>query len=456
MKGFRILVLGVAAFACLNGSFLMGQSGGGSVVGTVHDPSGAVIPKADITLTSVDTSATLSTRSSSSGEFVFPLVPVGTYTLAVTASGFERVEQQNINVGLNKTVEVDEALPVGTATATVQVKGLTSQLETSTLQAATTIDQKTFDDLPIALTGGARSVTSVADLMPGVADTAAIGYGSTGAQGQEFSTTISGGQAWGGAVMYDGIPFISANQSGDYRIQPVPVEALQEFSLVQNNFSAEFGRTPGGNLTYTTRAGTSSFHGQAYDYLRNTDLDAAGYFAASTPITHQNEFGVNVGGPVIIPHLFNGKDKLFFFAFYSGFRLAGGVTNSLTTIPTVAERTGDFSALGRPIYDPRSTICDTFGNCTRQQYSYNGVLNVMPPSAISSVGQEYIKYLPQPINSNLINNFRTTGVNNINEDRYGGRIDYNLNEINQLHGFFSKGPINVASYNTIFLAPIAT
>ncbi len=160
------------------------------------------------------------------------------------------------------------------------------------------------------MTGGARSVTAVADLMPGVADTAAIGYGSTGAQGQEFSTTINGGQAWGGAVMYDGIPFISANQSGDYRIQPVPVEALQEFSLVQNNFSAEYSRTPGGNLTYTTRNGTSSFHGQAYDYLRNTDLDAAGYFAASTPITHQNEFGVNVGGPFIIPHLARERQTL--------------------------------------------------------------------------------------------------------------------------------------------------
>ena len=159
---------------------------------------------------------------------------------------------------------------------------MTSQLETTTSQAATTIDQKTFDDLPIAMTGAARSVTSVADLMPGVADTAAIGYGSTGAQGQEFSTTISGGQAWGGAVMYDGIPFISANQSGDYRIQPVPVEALQEFSLVQNNFSAEFSRTPGGNLTYTTRNGTNAFHGQAYEYTRNTALDAAGYFASST------------------------------------------------------------------------------------------------------------------------------------------------------------------------------
>jgi hypothetical protein len=434
---------------------LIGQAGGGSLVGLIHDPSGAVVPKADITLTSNDTGAVLHTRSSSSGQFVFPLIPVGTFTLTVTASGFEKVVEQNIIVGLNKTVETDETLTVGSASSTVQVQALTTQLETTTSQASTTIDQKTFDDLPIAMTGSARSVTSVADLMPGVADTAAIGYGTTGAQGQEFSTTINGGQAWGGAVMYDGIPFISANQSGDYRIQPVPVEALQEFSLVQNNFAAEFSRTPGGNLTYTTRAGTNAFHGQAYDYVRNTDLDAAGYFAASTPITHQNEFGINIGGPLAIPHLIK-KDKLFFFAFYSGFRLAGGVTNSLTTIPTVAERTGDFSALGRNIYDPRSTVCDASGNCTRQQYNYNGQPNVMAPSQISAVGQEYIKYLPQPINGNLINNFRTTGVNNVVEDRWGGRIDYNLNDKNLLHGFFSLGPINTASYNSIFLAPIAT
>jgi hypothetical protein len=425
------------------------------VVGSVHDPSGAVVPKASVDLTSTETGQALNTRSSSSGEFVFPLVQVGTYTLTISAPGFEREQQENVIVGLSKTVTVNEVLKVGSATATVQVEGLSSQLDTTTSQASTTIDQKTFDDLPIAMTGGARSVTSVADLMPGVADTAAIGYGSTGAQGQEFSTTISGGQAWGGAVMYDGIPFISANQSGDYRIQPVPVEALQEFSLVTNNFSAEYSRTPGGNLTYTTRAGTSSFHGQAYDYLRNTDLDAAGYFATSTPITHQNEFGVNVGGPLRIPHLIR-KDKAYFFAFYNGYRLAGGITNSLTTIPTAAERTGDFSALGRPIYDPRTTACDALGNCTRQQYVYNGALNVIPPSEISSVGQEYVKYLPQPINGALINNFRTTGVNNINEDRWGGRIDYILNENNLFHGFFSKGPINTASYSTVFLAPIST
>jgi Carboxypeptidase regulatory-like domain len=459
MKLYRILVLGVLAFASLtylNEPILIAQTGGGSVVGSIHDPSGAVVPKADVTLTSNETRAVLATKSSSAGEYVFPLVPVGTYTLKISAAGFEQVEQQNIIVGLNKTVDVDEALQIGASTSTVQVEALVSQLETTTSQAATTIDQSTFDDLPIAMTGAARSVTSIADLMPGVSDTPAVGYGNTGATGQEFSTTISGGQAWGGAVMYDGIPFISANQSGDYRIQPVPVEALQEFSLVQNNFSAEYGRTPGGNLTYTTRTGTNAFHGQAYDYLRNTDLDAAGFFAATTPITHQNEFGVNIGGPIIIPHFHRAKDKLYFFAFYSGFRLAGGVTNSLTTIPTVAERSGDFSGLGRNIYDPRSTVCDTAGNCTRQQYSYNGVPNVIPPDQISAAGMEYVKYLPQPINGNLINNFRTTGVNNVVEDRWGGRIDYNLNENNLFHGFFSMGPINTAGYNTIFLAPIAT
>lgn len=456
MSLFKRLFTGAAMVACLATPYLLGQAGGGSVVGLIHDPSGAVIPNAEVVLRSEETSAALSTRTSSSGEYVFPLVQVGTYSVTVTASGFAQVVQRNVEVGLNKTITVDEVMKVGSASSTVQVEALTSQLETTTSQATTTIDQQTFDDLPIAMTGAARSVTSIADLMPGVADTAAIGYGSTGAQGQEFSTTISGGQAWGGAVMYDGIPFISANQSGDYRIQPVPVEALQEFSLVQNNFSAEYSRTPGGNLTYTTHAGTNAFHGQAYDYLRNTDLDAAGYFAASTPITHQNEFGVNVGGPVKIPFVHAVENKLFFFAFYSGFRLAGGVTNSLTTIPTVAERSGDFSALGKNIYDPRTTACDASGNCTRQQYSYQGKLNVMDPSQISAVGQEYIKYLPQPINSNLINNFRTTGVNNVVEDRWGGRIDFNLNNKNLIHGFFSKGPINTASYNTIFLAPIST
>jgi hypothetical protein len=457
MRPYRISILVVLIFVFLRGSALIGQAGGGSVVGTIHDPSGAAVPKAEITLTNTDTGASLTTRTSSEGRYVFPLVQVDTYSVTVTVPGFETVEQRNIIVGLNKTVEVSEVLKVGSASSTVEVHGVSSQLETTTSQAATTIDQQTFDDLPIAMSGGARSVTAIADLMPGVSDVSAIGYGNTGATGQEFSTTINGGQAWGGAVMYDGIPFVSANQSGDYRIQPVPVEALQEFSLVGNNFSAEYSRTPGGNLTYSTRSGGSSFHGQAYEYARNTDLDAAGYYATSSTITHQNEFGVNIGGPVNIPFLGLKKDKMYFFAFYSGFRLAGGVTPSDTRIPSLAERTGDFSADGDPIYDPNSTTCNSTGVCTRTQYSYNGVLNVMPPSAISATGTEYIKYLPQPVAGlGNGNNFVSTGVNDLIENRWGARVDYNINEKNLLHGFFSLGPINNNGYTNIFLAPIAT
>lgn len=457
MKRYQVLFAGVFILIGLDGLRSMGQAGGGSVVGTVNDSSGAAVAKAEVTLTNSETGAALTTSTSSEGRYVFPLVQVDTYSLTVVAPGFGMTEQHNIAVALNKTVDVNVVLKVGTATSTIEVQGVSSQLETTTSQAATTIDQQTFDDLPIAMSGGARSVTAVADLMPGVSDVSAIGYGSNGATGQEFSTTINGGQAWGGAVMYDGIPFISANQSGDYRIQPVPVEALQEFSLVQNNFSAEYSRTPGGNLTYSTRSGGNAFHGQAYEYARNTDLDAAGYFATSATITHQNEFGFNIGGPVRIPFLGLKKNKMYFFAFYSGFRLAGGVTPSDTRIPSLAERTGDFSADNDPIYDPNSTVCDVAGVCTRSQYSYNGQLNVMPPSAISATGTEYIKYLPQPVNGlGNGNNFVTTGVNDLTEDRWGGRVDYSINEKNLLHGFFSLGPINNNSYTNIFLAPIAT
>ncbi len=459
MKLFRIFAAGVLVSACLGGSLLFAQAGG-SVVGTVHDPSGAAIARASVALTSLDTGVTIDTKTSSSGEYVFPLVQIGTYRVIVSATGFGQVEQQGIIVGLNKTVTVDETLKVGSASSTVLVQALATQLETTTSQAATTIDQETFDDLPIAMSGGARSVTAIADLMPGVSDVAAIGYGTTGAQGQEFSTTINGGQAWGGAVMYDGIPFVSANQSGDYRIQPVPVEALQEFSLVQNNFSAEFSRTPGGNLTYSTRAGGSSFHGQAYEYARNTDLDAAGYYATAPTVTHQNEFAGLIQHrrePVNIPFLGLRKDKMYFFAFYSGFRLAGGVTPSDTRIPSLAERQGDFSADGDPIYDPNSTSCNAAGVCTRTQFSYNGKLNVIPPSGISATGQEYLKYLPQPVGGlGNGNNYVATGVNDLTEDRWGGRVDYNINEKNHLFGFFSLGPINNNSYTNIFLAPIST
>lgn len=464
-----LLAVCIVTFLCLSAPSLSGQTGG-SIVGTVHDASGAVVPKATVTITNTETGVTLSTKTTSAGEYVFPVVSAGTYNVSFSAPGFSQLENRGVIVPLSKTVSVDAKLQVGAATTSVVVQEVGSEIETTTAQASTTIDQQTYDDLPIELTGSARSPTIVADLMPGTADNPSTGYGSTGPTGQMFSETINGGQAWGGQVIYDGIPMVSLSTgASDYRTQPIPVEALSEFTLVQNNFDPQYGRTPGGVLAYNTRSGTNTFHGQAYEYLRNNDLDAIGYFyPANThePPLKQNEFGVNVGGPVVIPHLFDGRNKFHFFAFYSGFRLAAGVSPSPTVIPTMAERQGDFTALVDssgaqiPIYDPTTTTCNGAGVCTRQQYSYQGVLNKIPPNEISAAAAAYNKYLPTPnINTNAPPgsvNYVAPGVNDANEDRFGGRLDGNLSSKDLVHGFFSMGPDDTTNETNLFLPGLAT
>jgi hypothetical protein len=233
------------------------------------------------------------------------------------------------------------------------------------------------------------------------------------------------------------------------------VEALQEFNLIQNSFSAEYSRTPGGILSFNSRSGTNKLHGEIYEFLQNDALDARGFFAATRPAVHQNEFGVNAGGPVYIPHVYNGRDKTFFFGYYSGFRLARGAQASLATIPTVAEQSGDFSNFRDPsgnvipIYDPLTTQCNAQGVCTRQQF----LGNIIPPDRITSTAKAFLPFIPTPINSNQTNNILTSGSTTTTENRYGVKIDHNLSQKYILHGFFAQSPYNNDYPTVIYKTP---
>ena len=454
MKRSLILLLCSVVLVPLKTPVLMGQmADGGTIVGTIQDPTGALVPDAEVAIVNTQTGTALKTTTSSAGQYVFPVVPVGTYTMTITAKGFEQAEITQVVVLLNKTLTEDVTLHLGATSTKVEVSASVVQLEAHTSQAATTLDQTTYAALPIALNGAARSPTIVADLMPGVADAPGVS-GSAGPTGQAFSETINGGQEFGSQVLYDGAVLAQTNVAADYRVQPVPVEALQEFNLVQNSFSAEYTRTPGGILSFNTRSGTNQFHGELYEFLQNDALDSRGFFSPTRPALHQNEFGVNIGGPLYIPHVYNGRDKTFFFGYYSGFRLAEAAQGSLATIPTPAELQGDFSHFldpsGNviPIYDPLTTQCNAQGVCTRQQFSYNGQLNVIPPNRITSIAKAFEQFIPAPINSNQTNNILTSGSTTTVENRYGIKIDHYLGQKYVLHGFFGQSPYN-NNYPTI-------
>src|SRR5579863_7184767 len=310
VRGIALAVLFI--MAGFGPSLLAQSSLGGSINGTVTDPSGAAVSGASVQLTNEGTGVVTPTTTTSAGQFVFPVLNVGSYTLSVSAPGFSQAVTKGITVAPNKPTTQNVVLKVGATTQTVEVTAAAVHLETETAQQGTSFDQQTYADLPLALAGAPRAATAFSDLMPGVA-TAPTNSSSFSEPGEVeiFSQTVNGGQTLASEVYYDGVAMLQTNVAGDYRYQPVPVEAISEFTLVQNNFSAEYSRTPGGIVSLNTRSGTDNWHGEAYEYNENNAMNAAGQFGQPVPTERQNEFGVSMGGPIR-------KDKTFVFGYYSG------------------------------------------------------------------------------------------------------------------------------------------
>jgi hypothetical protein len=442
----------VLLMVTLGGSqLLFSQStGGGSVTGLVQDPSGAMVPDASITLASSATGVTLATKSSSAGQFVFPVVPAAEYTLTVSAKGFSQSVVNGVIVRLGQTTNVPVELKVGATTATVEVTASLVRLDSTTAQDSTGMDQNTYAELPLALTGAPRSPTIFSDLMPGVAD-APTNNSSMQEPGQKqiFAQTINGGQTLASEVYFDGVAMLQTNVAGDYRYQPVPTEAIAEFTLIQNNFSAEYSRTPGGVVSFNTRSGTNQWHGELYEYNENAAFNSRGFFAPKVPVDRQNEFGASAGGAIK-------KDKTFVFGYYSGFRYSAEKAPFQTTIPTMAMRNGDFSkfvdASGNqiPIYDPATTQCSG-GVCTRQQFPGN----IIPSDRIVGPAKQFLAYIPTPINNNITNNFLGGGVVQDTFNRYGAKVDQYINDKNVVHAFWGYTPFRVYYPELVYKLPFA-
>ena len=453
----KALSVVVTVLCALSGPSLLAQSSvGGSINGGVADPSGAAIANASVTLTSKATGIKSTTMTSSAGQYVFPVVLVGEYSLRVSASGFGEAIVDDVAVAPNKPTTQNVTLKVGAAVEAVQVTASGLHPDTETAQQGTSFDNSTYADLPLALAGAPRSPTALSDLMPGVA-TAPTNSSSFSEPGevQIFSQTVNGGQTLASEVYYDGVAMLQTNVAGDYRYQPVPVEAISEFTLVQNNFSAEYSRTPGGIVSLNTRSGTNNWHGEAYEYNENNAMNAAGWFNTQVPVERQNEFGVSAGGPIR-------KDKTFVFGYYSGFRFASTKPSFPTLIPSAAEVQGDFSgltnALGQiKIYDPATTAFDpTTGQYTRQQFSCNGVLNVICPSRFSAVAKQFLQYIPTNYLNNNENgqpNFLGSGVTNDTYNRWGVKIDDYIGSKDVIHAFYGESPYKVYYPTEVYKFP---
>jgi len=367
--------LGFAGLACL--AIAAFAQTGGEITGEVKDQSGAVAPNATVTATNVDTNVTRSTVTNAAGVYSFPNLTPGNYRVRVSASGFENAVS-NLELQVQQTARIDFSLQVGSATQTVEVSAGAELLSTENATVGTVIEEKRISELPL----NGRNFFSLVALSPNVT------FGFTPAQqassrlGGSRSTltmSLSGARATWANYTLDGI----TNTDVDFNtyIMLPSVEALQEFKVQSGIYPAEFGREAG-QVNVSTKPGGNAFHGTAFEFLRNNDLDARNYdfssatrsatnpSPASTPY-RQNQYGFTLSGPVWIPKIFNGKNRLFFMSNFEGFKSRTTTTNLATTL-TAAMRNGDFSAVPTTLQDPL-TRTGTFPSITSSPFPGNQI-----------------------------------------------------------------------------------
>ena len=362
MKDFlRLLFVSVLLGAVLILS-ASGQSTNGNIQGAVVDPSNAAVSGANVTARNMDTGLTVAATTTGAGIYALPNLPPGRYEITVEMTGMKKYVQQGVTVTTNSTVGLDVQLQVGSATEAVTVTSDAAQLETETSDIGSTVQNTLITNLPLEVSGTIRNPVQFITLVPGFVGNVGNDPGSNSTD--DFK--VNGGQMGGTDVLVDGVSISLVSPNTQWN-KGVSSDGVQEFKVLQSNFAPEFGESGDGIVNLTMKSGTNDFHGSAYDFLRNRALDARSWtlntqnsFNAAQgqplspkPVDTQNDFGFTVGGPVYLPHLYNGKNKTFFFFDYEGFRFHTGSSAPASYIPE-AFRNGDFSQLlpAIQLYDP--------------------------------------------------------------------------------------------------------
>jgi hypothetical protein len=419
----------------LGAATAIAQIGGtGSLQGTVTDPTGAVIPGATVTATNDATNAKFTQQSSSAGFYSIAALPPGTYTLTVTAPGFQKLSQQHVSIDALAVLTVNPALTVGGGDSIVTVTEAPPQLETSNATLGSVMRNEQYSALPLAMNAGPRDPTAFVALVPGVQALSSAAAGTS-------SATFNGGQPYMNEVYLEGVPMTNAAAQGETRnlAYSISVEAVDQFQVETNSSPAEYQGQ--GIENYTIKSGSNKFHGAGYEYFRNTVLDARGYFPTFRPQEKQNQFGARAGGYIF-------KDKLFFFGNYDGYRYRAASNPTLQFVPTPAMLSGDFSAFPQTIYDPLTTTCNGAGACSRTPFPNN----IIPASRISAVSASLASYLPQvPSNSIIGPNYVTVLPVGLNTNSTTDRLDYDFSQKQRLYLIFSMG-----NYATVPFAGISS
>jgi hypothetical protein len=473
-KSFRLIILTAFLLILAPSPWLFGQVDEGSINGTVQDPTGAVVPGAQVTLLNTDQGITLTTTTNGAGQYTFSPVRIGHYSVSVSAPGFSTTNQQNLQVTVGLALQVNVQLKTGATSETVQVTTAPPELQTSESSVGQTVTGQTINSLPL----NGRNFTFLAQLGAG-ANTPQADTRGNAASG---AFTANGLKPAQNNYLLDGIDnnsnAVDFLNGTNYIVLP-PLDAIQEFKVQTADFSAELGRAAGAVLNATIKSGSNQIHGAVWEFFRNDVLDAADWFEDNQGIPkgelRQNQFGGAIGGPII-------KNKIFYFGDYEGLRRVQGNTQSGIGVPTALERNSGYSnlsdiitgqgttsradALGRQIplgavLDPATTravtagvldpvsgivspntgyVRDPFGTCAASTTAYTLAgcnLNQLPAGRLDPNAIKLLNLYPLPTSGGLTSNFGSSPALFEHRNAFDVRVDFDITQKDQIFSRFS-------------------
>jgi len=423
----------VALAIVLTTSALLAQSQNASLDGQVTDKSGAVVPQAEVTISASERQFTQTIKTDSNGRYSFPSLNPGLYALNIAAKGFRSYEQKNLQLLASQSARIDAGLDIGDASTKIEVTADAAQLNFDNGSRQEGVSPQIVNQLPLLVSGGTpRNAVQFVTFLPGV---------NTGTSVQPFNSRINGGLKMGDEAVMDGVSMQEGTMSQSGMVSfydfPTTPDMVSEVRVLTSSYEPQYGTTTGGEIMVTTRSGTDTFHGGGFEYLRNKDFNALQFTnqrlpGDQRPKDNENEFGGFIGGPVklpFLPFIWGSKHKTYFFHDEEYLRSLGGTIRPVVSIPSLQERTGNFSDLSVPIFDPK-TESIVNGVLNRSPYPNNRI----PVSEQSALALKWMQFLPTPTSAGPYSNYLSTPVSdgilsNLNEylykiDHYWGESDH--------------------------------